>query len=400
MKRYRLIGIIALALSLALLVFIIYFSSSETQIQESTKQINDNTILIGSKQGNYSHSTACQTEDGAVLIASILSPEAGKPDEVSIIKLSSDGNFVWEQTFTLGKKSKLDILKRNKEIQALRTHQISSYQNHYYMVLTSQEQQSEAPFILRIDQDGALLESKKVDLKLESGTSLQSYINKDKLYLSFIDSREKMLSLSKIDLLTAEVLQTSIRFIRQKNLVINAVAADPADAIISVVAYDNEFGCSFFQYTPQTDLKEVFRTQVATDIAALKYYENKLYGAVKEDSLLEVVDLTDLGKPLIKVTDILTAKDFRLIDLLIADGKFHVLAKTRYDKEDGAEGILAELLSYNFDGSLAGKKSLPGSDSDLEKQIISIKDKPVFILGESSGYADSKVSRLFIKKLE
>lgn len=397
MKKYRLIGIIALTLSLALFSFILFHSRRKAGIPQTDEPQYDNMTVIGTRQGSYHHSTACQSEGGAVLIASIISPEDGKADKVSIIKLSPEGDFLWEQAFALGKKPLLHFLKHDKAEQSLRTLQISFLQNHYYVVLTSQEQQSEAPSILRINQDGSLLEVQKVDLELASGTSIKTFISGDKLYLSYIDSQDKMLSLSQIDLLTAEVLRTSVRFIRQKNLVINDVAADPADSIVSVVAYDKQFGCSFFQYTPKTDLKEVFRTQIATDIKVLRYENNMLYGAVIEDSLLKIIDLTDLGKPLVKVSDVPSAKDFRLIDLHVSDIKFHVLAKTRHVKETGAEDILAELLSYNFDGSLADKKEYESSDYDHEKQILALPNRPTFILGESSGGSDSNKFRIFLK---
>lgn len=400
MKKYRLIVITALFLSLALLSFIYFYSSKQVQEQKTYEPESENMTFFGTQQGSYQYSTACQADDGTIMIASVLTPDSGKTDKVSIIKLSANGDFLWEKAFDLKEKSWLDFLKRDKDLP-LRTLQISFYQNQYYVVLTQTDKLSsrqELPFILQISPDGDLLASKPVELILLKGSSVQSCLNGDKLYLSYIDQNDKALFLSRIDLLTAEVLQTYVSFIRQKNLVINAVAADPADSVISVVAYDKEYGCSFFRYTPQTDLKELFRTQINTDIKVLKYYNGRLYGAVKEASLLEVIDLTNQAKPLIKVTDNSFANDFRLIDMTIVNGYFTVLVKTGLDNPDKADKIEALLLTYNMDGQRVVALTYHSNDYDSEKQILAVLANPIFILGESSDISDSGKSRLFIKK--
>ncbi len=399
MQKYHWIGLTALALSLSLLVLMLSPGCIKKTNQEGAVRLDDNTILLGTQAGDYHFSTTCQMQDGVIMIASVLSPRSGKQDLVSVIKLSANGEFIGEQIFPLHKESILSLLKQKGKGQSLRTHQISHHQNHFYVLLTAQAKQTEIPYILKLDQNGSLLETLKVDLELESGTSIKTCVNAEILYLSYLNNREKMLCVSKIDLLSARVLQTSVRFFRHKNLSINAVAANPADSIFSVVAYDKELGCSFFQYTPQTDLKEMFRTQPATDITALKYFENKLYGAVKEDSLLEVIDLTELGKPLIRVTDIPSAKDFRLVDLVLDKAGFHLLAKS-YNLVDEKKSFMAEIISYNPDGSSAAEKSFPINESDTLRQIIDDNGTPVFILGEGSDYMESKASRIFIKSLQ
>ena len=249
MKRYRLIGIIALALSLALFSFILYQNSRKEKVSENAVPGHENMKMLGKQRGSYQYSTACEGEGGTKLIASVLTPASGTEEKVSLIKLTPYGYFMWEKSFTLVKKSFWDFLKRNKTDSSLKILQIGFYNVCYYAVLTQTDKLSdkqEIPFILKFSMEGELLSSKQIELNLLKGTSVQTYINGDKLYLSYLSNKDKMLVLSQIDLLSAEVLYTSVRFIRQKNLVINAVAADPADSVVSIVAYDKDMGCSFF----------------------------------------------------------------------------------------------------------------------------------------------------------
>jgi len=242
---------------------------------------NKNLTFIGNDNRFYYNSKACQLKDSSIVIASVLARPKKNRDAVSIMKLSPGGMFLWEKKFSFAKLSFWDfvpaVIRKGKGHQFLNTLSINNLDGKYYILLVRYNLKVLEPFLLTLDSNGNLLNSDKVNLKLDRYTPIKSFMQNNYAYLSYLDTMVKMICVAKLNIKTGDVINNSLLFYKQDSLYFNAITADKADTTISLTAYDSKNGCSYYMYTPQYGLKEYFRTEPSSEFTILKYIDEKLY---------------------------------------------------------------------------------------------------------------------------
>jgi hypothetical protein len=362
---------------------------------------DSNLAFVGKDPRFYNYSMACQNADGTLAIASALSDRKSTRDAVSIIRLAADGSFAGEHVFTFARPSFWSVvpwfLRGGKGHQYLRIVGLEANQNGYYLLLTRQKGAKQEPFILELNDSGKLTKQTPIPLHIEAGAQMTALLQDGYTYLVFLNGSEKLLNLAKIDLANAEVVMNPMLFYKQRNLRINSVAANPADTTISITAYDDEKGCSFYQYTPATDLKEYFRTAPGSEFTVLKHIGDRLISVIREDSLLEVMDLIIFDKPVIAVLDTLPGIDFRATDITELDGDFYVsLDFSLQNAEKNTQNI--QVRKYAKDGSKSLPYLIQGSDYETAKGIFPTSDGHLIVIGNSSSRQADKGPRVFTSK--
>lgn len=368
---------------------------------DNPEQPNKSFAFAGNDPRFYNYTKACQNSDGSFAIASALSDRKSNLDAVSIIRLAADGSFAGEHVFTFARPSLWTVapwfVRGGKGHQNIRTLGISPSEKGYQLLLTRRKADMEELFILDLNDMGELTDTKPVKLQIEADTQLGALLQNGYAFLTFLNGTEKLFNLAKIDLASAEVVMNPMLFYRQQNLRINAVAADPADTTVSIVAYDEEKGCSFYQYTPQTDLKEYFRTAPGSEFTVLKHIGERLISVIREDSLLEVMDLIIFDKPVIAVLDTLPGMEFRAIDIAELDGDYYVcLDFYPRGNEQHAQNI--QVRKYGQDGLKPLPYLIQGRGYETAKAIFTTSDRHLLVIGNSSSRQTDKGSRVFTSK--
>jgi hypothetical protein len=373
-----------------------YFRSTN-----NPEPFNKNITFVGNDDRHYNYSQAMQNTDGSIVIASVLSGYRKPQPEVSLIKLSPLGKFEWEKIIHFTQPTFWNlvpsIIRRNKGIQSLNIQSINFVDGSYYLLLNRFNGKMKEPYILKLDVQGKLLTSTKIKLEMERFAPTQSFMQNNYAYLSYLDLKSKMLCLAKLDIKTGNVINNPMLFYKQDSLLVRALTADKADTTVSVTAYDRKTGCSFYMYTRTNDLKEYFRTQPGSEFTVLKYFGDKLYGVVKEDSLLQIVDLTSLSKPLILVTDKPPYQDFRARDLQIINGNLYVIfdAKNAMNKEFRYDAFVRK---YSPDGDKPKEYLMQGKGMESPQRIFATADKQIIVIGFSTSTSLDRGVRVFASK--
>jgi hypothetical protein len=401
MKILRWIILAVFIILLTLVLALMLYQGWYNRLQNMPEPTNKNMTFVGNDSAWYQYSKACQSSDGSIIIASSLMKKGRIRDEVSIIKLSPDGNFLWEKKFTFARTTVWDLIpavfRKNKGHQNLQIAGISQSDNKYYVLLTRRNDRLDEPFVLEISAEGRLLKSTLVKLEIQNGASHKAFLQNGIAWLAFLDYKDKMLNLAKIGLKTPEVKLNAMLFFKQDSLHIKNIIADPKDSTAAIIAYDKQKGCSFYLYNKKFDLKEYFRTASGSEFTVLKYVNNKLLGVIREDSLLEIIDVTVYDKPLIPVQEIIMDKEFRPTALLENDGNFYVCLDT-YPKGGKRSGQDIELRKYNSKGEKISTAAIGGKYSESAFGLFAGKDSTLIVIGRSlSGKFRSGI-RLFVSK--
>jgi hypothetical protein len=373
------------------------------KLQDKLEPPQENMTFVGSDSAWYQYSKACQGTDGSIIIASTLSKNGRIRDDISILKLSPQGSFLWEKKFTFARTTIWDFIpafiRRNKGHQYVQIAGISQSDNKFYILLTRRHDKLDEPFMLEINANGELVKSTPIKLNIENGASRQAFLQNDSAYLAYLDYKDKMVNLAKIDLKTSEIKLSAVLFFKQDSLLINDIIADPKDSTVSIIAYDNKKGCSFYRYTKQFDLKEYFRTAPGSEFTVLQYNENKLYGVIREDSLLEVIDLTVYDKPLIVVKDILLEEKFRPSGLLMHNGTYYVTLD-EFGENIKTHGQDIDFRKYDGMGKLVFNATIGGWNYETCFGLFDGADSTIIVLGRSLDVKYNKGTRIFVSKFK
>jgi len=393
-----LIGIVVLLFIASWLIYGWYYRTTNNP-QPDNKKIT----FVGNVNRSHYYSKACQLKDGSIAIASVLSRSDKIRDNISIIKLSAEGEFLWEHKFAFAKLSFWDfvpaLLRKGKGHQYIKTLSIDFTDDKYYLLLNRYNLKIYEPHILTLDSQGKLLNSYKMQLKISLNTSSKGFIQNNFAYLSYLDQTDKILYVAKLDIKTGDLINKSMLFFKQNDLNLTAFAADKADTTISLTAYDSKKGCSFYMYTPKDDLKEYFRTSPNTEITVLKYIDDKLYGIIKEDSLLRIVDLTSLSKPLILETDIPRYKRFKVKDLQFINGDFYVcMDVTNQDKHEFSNDIV--INKYSHTNETSSGYLIQGKNYETASYLFKTADNQMIVIGNSGSMKPGKSYRVFASKFK
>jgi hypothetical protein len=282
-------------------------------------------------------------------------------------------------------------------VQHLNILGINNVDNKYYLLLNRYNRKVYEPYILIFNSDGKRLSTKKVKLQMVKIAPAVATMHEKFAWLSYLDLPNKMLCLAKLDIKTGEVLNNSMLFFKQNRLYQTAIAADQADTTVAITAYDRKAGCSFYEYSKTTDLKEYFRTKPTSKFTVLKYIGDKLYSVVKEDSLLDVVDVTDLQKPLIIMSEKPAFKDFIARDLQIINGNIYVTfdAESQKGKSYLYDTVIHKYTSFK---ELPKEYLIQGKGAEQAINIYGTNDKQIMVIGQSTSTAGGKGMRVFATK--
>lgn len=348
---------------------------------------NKNLTFVGNDNRNYSSSKTYQNMDGSIIIASVMIKMTSPHKEIDIMKLSSTGKLLWEKTFSFARFTFWDlvpaIIRRGRDVQHLEIQGINLVDGKYYLLVNRYNGSMFEPFILTLDTSGKKLSSGKVKLELDMEAPVKSIMQNNYAYMSYLDLATKMLCFAKIDVKTANIIINPMLFYKQDSLLINTIAVDKADTTVSMTAYDSKKGCSIYMYTPTLDLKEYIRTEPTSEFTFLKYIGDKLYGVVKEDSLLRIVDLTSFVRPLIVFTDTPPYKDFRAKDLSLINGNFFVaLDVDNPQATDYRRDVV--IRKYTPNGEEPKEYVIQGKRTENAYKLYPLSDQNLIVIGSSS----------------
>lgn len=403
MKIFKWIIIVLIGLAVILFIASWLYYGWHYRTPDNPKPDNDNFTFIGNDNRNYYNSKACQLKDSSIVITSVLSKPKRFRDGISIIKLSPEGNFLWEKKFAFANLSFWDfvpaVIRKGKGYQFVNALNINFLDGNYYILLVRYNLKVLEPFLLKLDLNGKLLSSVKVNLKLDRYTSIKSFMQHNYAYLSYLDTMDKMICVAKLNIKTGDIINNSMLFYKQDSLYFNAITADRADTTISLTAYDKKKGCSYYMYTPTNGLEEYFRTEPSSEFTLLKYINEKLYGVVKEDSLQRIVDLTSLSKPLILFTDIPEYKYYKAKDLLIVNGDFYVcLDVINRDKHGLNKDIVINKYAKNNEKSTV--YIIQGKKYENASYLFRTTDNQMLVIGNSSSMKLGRGYRVFTGKFK
>jgi len=394
-----LLGLIGCIIVLSLLSLLIFgwYDKAVNNPEPSNKHIT----FVGNDKKLYDNCTSSQNADGSIIIASVLSRYRTPLNQISLIKLSPIGKFMWEKKISFARFTFWDlipgILRGGKGRQDLNLLGINFVDGKYYLLLNRFNLKVNEPYILTFDAKGKLSNTTKIKLEMEKTAPAKSIMQKNFAYLGYQDLPSKLLCLAKLDIKTGNVINNSMLFYKQDSLSIYTIAADQADTTVSMTAYDGKNGCSYYMYTKSAELQEYFRTKPSSQFTVLKYIGARLYGVVKDDSLLQIVDLTSLSKPLIVVSDTPPDKNFRAKDLQLINGNFYVTIDVINPKakEYGVDVIVRR---YTPNREKPREYLIRGRGSETSFRLFATADKQLIVLGNSTSTKLERSMKVFASK--
>lgn len=388
--------VIALLYSSWMIIGFVYRSSNNPE------SANKNLTFVGNDNRSYLNSKIYQNADSTIIIVSVLSKITSPHQQINIMKLSNIGKPVWEKRFRFAKVILWDlvpaILRRNKGVQYLNIQGINLVGDKYHILVNRFNGKVYEPYILVVDKEGILQEQHRIDLELELNTSTKTFMQNNYAYMSYLDLTAKMICFAKIDVKTAEVVLNPMLFYKQDSLYINAIAVDKNDDMVFLTAYDSKVGCSFYAYTKDEDLKEYFRTEPTSEFTALKFINAKLYGVVKEDSLMRVVDLTSLSKPMVVFSDTPAHKKYRVRDLTIINNSFYLAfdVDNPNDKNYRNDVLIKKYLSPSQEPV---EHLIQGKGFETVYGLYPLPHKSMLVIGNSSSMSLNKGLRVYATKI-
>jgi hypothetical protein len=364
--------------------------------------LNKNLTFVGNNNSSYTNCKTFQNPDSTIIIASVMTKISSPHQKISIMKLSSVGKHLWEHEFRFSRFSLWDIvpaiLRRNKGMQYLNIQGINLVDDKYFLLVNRFNGKVSEPFILTLDKSGKLLNSKRIDLELSLHASTKTFMQNNYAYMAYLDLTAKMLCLAKIDVKTSDILINPMLFYKQDSLYINAITVDKNDEMVSLTAYDSKVGCSFYAYTKDDDLKEYFRTEPTSEFTVLKYIGDKLYGVVKEDSLMRVVDLTSLSRPLIVFSDTPEYVKYKARDITIVNNAFYIAYDVDNPSDKDYRNDVA-LRKYTSAQEKPVEHLFQGKGYEAVYKIYTLQDKHLVVIGSSSSMSLNKGLRIFATKV-
>ncbi len=369
--------------------------------QDNPEPSNKNITFIGKSRGFYVYGKSFQQFDGSIITASTLNDIFTDRDYISLIKLSSKGIFEWEKKIQFASKNIWTMMQSpfKSEISAphLEILGINLQNDKYYLLLNRTNNLDNQLYILTLNSKYQLINTQKIKLELENCTNLTAFMQNSFAHLCYLDETNKMLCQAKINITDGKIIHNAMLFYQQKGLYINAIAADKADTTASISAYDKRKGCSFYMYLKSSDLKEYFRTEPTSEFTVLKYIGDKLYGIVKEDSLLEIVDMTSLRKPLIVVNDRPAFQNFRAKDIQIMNGNIYVLLQVENSKQTDWDIVVRRFAAP---GEKPKDYLIQGKRLEMACEIFPTADKHFLVLGQSFSLRKGKLLKIFATVFE
>lgn len=401
--------IFTIAMVFIILVFLLFNPYRTTSTQKpSIMQSAKSQESAGNDVRSYQGSKTYPLKDGSIAVLSVLKPSNAGSDAISFIRLSPDGEVLLENIFELQQvrllnkiKSLLQPSERRFKIEILGvTGESIDLKDPliYVLVLLRRGSQTDL-YRLALTQDGNKSFWDRIDLQIHSDTQIKAFLDEFVSFVGYLNKQEKLLCLATVMLNNATLTDNAMLFYRQDSLHINSIAGNAILAVEKnryyakarnsgtlawMTAYNSKKGCSFYSHTRPKALVEHFRTNPKTDILLLKYIEDKLYGVVKEDSLLEIIDFTDFDKPVIKVMFQPSYSDFRVNDLHLIDGSFIVLLNHNTIFKFVPQSELHLVIGW-------GEELHSGS-------IIPLSDGQFFLIANSMKVLSDNRHRLFIRK--
>lgn len=368
--------------------------------------LNKNLQFIGNDTASYGYGKSMINADGTMLVVSTL--ESGSwlfsaKHYISLIKLDTNAQPLWEKKVLFHKASWKDyvpfLTREFNPPQTLMVRELTKSGTQYKLLLTRSTNPTTEVFILSFDEQGELLDSKPVKIEIAWHTQMRAVCVKNWIYICYIDKVDKLLCLAKTDLQSGRVLYNAMKSFKSENLVIHAIAPDSTGEEISIAAYDRKVGTSFFRYDRLNDLKEYFRTDPKTEIFTLQNIDGRILGGIKDDTLLVVSDITNMSKPLLKVSYKPAFGVFTPIGVQVINGNYYVCVSfANPDPADWKRDVM--VLAFNDHNEKTGEFLIQGKRIENGYQLLTAPDKQLYAFGNSLSIRLGKAYQVFVSKVK
>jgi hypothetical protein len=392
---FVIIGLVLLVVILNLLAFLPFL------LKENVEPHNRNLNFVGENSGHYYYGGAFQNPDGSVFIVASLTSFTFQKNYISLMKLKPDAQLLWEtktNTSPLNRKGHLpSFLFKDGSEDDFQLRGLTVWQNEIYVLASDQQKSITHYNILEFDLDGNFQSSREVNLELDKTAGPTTLLHNGWAYICYRNHKDKMLCLAKLDLKTGQVAQTVMMFYKKLRLQDITFAADDADSTVYLAATDYVTKASSFFVSKQNEIKEYFRNRSGTHMPLLKYLNGKLYGVVREDSLLQIIDLSNLNKPQVLVTDKPALKNYQVSDLAIVDGSFCLALNCKVEKT-GEYDMDVVVKKYKPGIVEAQEFLISGRKPERANQLFATPDKQLLVLGTSASVKPTRGLRIFASR--
>jgi len=370
--------------------------------KENVEPYNKNMQLIGNDRGFYYFGNACSDSDGSLYLASALTDRNNLKEYAVIQKLDSKLNLLWERKTRLDKFAPKDILpsilRKDPSQLSFDIRQVTVFKDKLFAMSMKNLETEHIPFILEFDLNGKLLNKYDIDLHLEKNAYPSTLISKGFGYICYLNHKDKMLCLSRIDLTNGKITDTSMKFWNKLKPDYNrfAISADDSTAFIALDDYSQKN--SSFLTSKKSMVTEHFRTASGIQIKDVELLGDKIYGVVKEDSLLQIVDLTNPQIPLVIITDSTSYGSYQICGIARQDDNFYLALNVAGSFANTSQQDDIIVIKYAPDAS-PEMFVIGGRKFDLATRIMTTADKKIIVLGTSFSHKPSVGLRNFVSRV-
>lgn len=368
---------------------------------DNVESFNRNMHLIGKDRGYYYFGKAFQNPDGTVYTASLLTDRYQLREYAIIQKLNKDLNLLWERKSRLDRFNIKDLLPAVLQRSDPKLHyevvDITLRDKTIYVLAWDKSDFKPVPLILHFDQNVQLLRRVKVNLTLETNAYPSTRFHNGFAYICYLSQEDKMLCLAQIDPVSGEIVNTAMKFWNKLNPEYNSFAFNPADSTAAIALYDYKSNLSSYLTVRGDSFTEHFRTAPGTLIRTLEYLDGRMYGVVQEDSLLQIIDLTNPNLPLVNMSDKPVYKNYQVCGLTKLQESFYLTLNVPVDFGKKTQQGDVFVIRYSAVDKPAPYR-IGGMWFDLAEQIFATADSQVAVMGTSFSHRPSVGLRNFASK--
>jgi len=389
MKKFLLICLFAFIGLLVILFILKLVGVLPNQYANAKNNLN----FIGTGKGIYEYSDKFQNPDGSFYVVSTLNDWKIQNTRISIMKLSPDIKMLWEKLIPVPYEGPKDA------VISYFIKNVTVWNDHIYLLATEKTRKEIHLVVIQLSLDGQLLKTTPIQSEIESEFQYKTFCSGQFAYVAYIDHAAGQICLQKIDMQKALSVSTAKTPFHQKALKIKSIIVDPDHSSGCLTIYDPSTSISSWYRFIDNNLKETVQTKPGTEIIALKHNGNKLYGIIREDSLLEVADLTDAGKPIILVTDKIDFNMYRPQDLAVVNGGYAVCFNYYlYKGKKRNEHVVIRKYTTGF--SKFTIQNLQSREFDNARSITVTPDGSLLAFGNSVGGGMLNMGRIFANKFK
>jgi hypothetical protein len=368
---------------------------------DNVESFNRNMRLTGRDRGYYYFGKAYQNPDGTVFTASLMTDRNHLREYAIIQKLNKDLNLLWERKRRLDRFNIKDLLpavlqSSDPKLQ-YEVVDITVQDKTIYVLAWDKRGNSPSPLILHFDQEGQLLRKVNVNLFLETNAYPSTRFNNGFAYICYLSQEDKMICLTKIDPVSGKIINTALKFWNKLYPEYNSFAINSADSSAAIALYDYKRNLSSYFTVRGDAFTEHFRTAPGTLIKALEYLDGRMYGVVQEDSLLQIIDLTNPKLPLVNMSDIPVYKNYQVCGLTKLQESFYLALNVPVDYEKSSQQGDIYVIRYSVADKPAPYR-IGGMRIDLAKQIFATPDSQIAVMGTSCSHRPAVGMRNFVSK--